>query len=214
MAGLHARSSLPNSKAAIWLVLLSLGSLAAVIVLTIALATNVGEMLTRNTVRLALVWYAVALCQMMRLNCADWSAASTAGRLARWCWTGALAIFMVHVMMAFHFYHHWSHTDAFDRTRQISGFGEGLYANYLFALLWTADVGYWWLRPVRYAARSPWISATLHAFMLFMVFNSMVIFATGPIRWTGLLIFASLGMARHLLRRPNMRGDHTLDIAI
>ena len=168
----------------------SLGSLAIVVVLTVALATNVGEMLTRNTVRLSLVWYAVALCLMMRLNTADWSAMSTAGRLARWCWTWALVIFLVHVMMAFHFYHHWSHVDAFERTRQISGFGEGLYANYLFALLWTADVAYWWLWPARYAARSPWIDCGLHGFMLFMVFNSMVVFATGPIRWAGLLIFA------------------------
>jgi hypothetical protein len=180
----------------------SFGSLAAVVVLTVAIASNSGEMLTRNTVRLSLFWYAVALCLMMRLNAADWLAMSTAGRLARWCWTWALVIFLVHVMMAFHFYHDWSHADALERTRQISGVGEGLYANYLFALLWTVDVGYWWLRPARYAARSPWIDRGLHGFMLFMVFNSMVVFGTGTIRWAGLLIFASLGIAWHRLRRP------------
>jgi hypothetical protein len=173
----------------------SLGSLAIVVVLTVALATNSGEMLTRNTVRLSLAWYAVALCLMMRLNAADWSAASDIGRLARWCWTLGLIIFLIHVLLAFHFYHHWSHADAFERTRQIAGFGEGLYANYLFALLWTADVACWWLRPARYAARSPWIDRGLHGFMLFMVFNSMVVFATGPVRWAGLLLGIVLGIA-------------------
>ena len=177
-----------------------LGSLAAVFLLTVALAANVGEMLTRNTVRLSLVWYAVALCLMMRLNTADWSAASLSGKLARWCWTWALVIFLIHVMMAFHFYHHWSHADAFERTRQLGGFGEGLYANYLFALLWTADVAYWWLRPARYAARSPWIDRGLHGFMLFMVLNSMVVFASGPIRWAGLTMFAVLVIAWSLAR--------------
>jgi hypothetical protein len=175
--------------------LVSVGSLAATIVLTVVLTSDVGEMLTRNTVRLSLAWYAVALCLMMRLGAVDWAATSTFGTLARWCWTWALAIFLIHVMMAFHYYHAWSHADAFERTRQLSGIGEGLYANYLFGLVWTADISSWWLWPARYAVRSPWIDRLLHGFMLFMVFNSMVVFATGPIRWAGLLLFAVLGIA-------------------
>jgi hypothetical protein len=206
MPGTRVSSSSPNSKAAVWVALASLGSLAAVAALTAALATNVGEMLTRNMVRLSLAWYAFALCLMMRLNRADWSAASTAGRLARWCWTWALVIFLVHVMMAFHFYHHWSHADAFKRTRQISGFGEGLYANYLFAVLWAADVAYWWLWPARYASRSPWIDRALHGFMLFMVVNSMVVFATGRIQWAGLLVLILLGITFYRRRARVHRG--------
>jgi hypothetical protein len=119
-----------------------------------------------------------------------------------------LAIFLIHVMLALHYYHAWSHADAFERTRQVSGIGEGLYANYLFGLVWTADVVCWWLRPARYAARSPWIDRLLHGFMLFMVFNSMVVFATGPIRWAGLVLFLCLGIAWYL--RPRAPGVGSL----
>jgi hypothetical protein len=195
MPGTAVRSSLPHSGRAVWLALLSLGSLAAVVVLTVVLATNVGEMLTRNMIRLSMAWYTIALCLMMRLDAADWSAGSTVGRLARWCWTWALIIFLIHVMMAFHFYHRWSHADALERTREISGFGAGLYANYLFALLWTMDVAFWWICPSRYSVRSRWTDRILHTFMLLMVFNSMVVFANGAIRWTGLAAFVALAIA-------------------
>jgi hypothetical protein len=50
-----------------WITLLGIGSLAIVLVLSRLLATDVGEAFTRNTVLLALGWYAVALCLMMRL---------------------------------------------------------------------------------------------------------------------------------------------------
>ncbi len=166
--------------------------LAAVLLLTRSLAGDVGDTLTRNTVRLSLAWYAVALCLLMRLTPGDWAANSAAGRFARWCWTWALVCFLVHLAMAFHYYHHWSHAHAFERTRQISGVGEGLYVSYLFTLLWMADVLWWWMSLAGYQARSPWIDRCLHAFMLFIVFNSMVVFETGPIRWAGVALFLLL----------------------
>jgi hypothetical protein len=166
--------------------------LTAVLLLTRTLAGDVGDTLTRNTVRLALAWYAVALCLLMQLAPGDWSANSAAGRFARWCWTWALVCFLVHLAMAFHYYHHWSHAHAFERTRQISGVGEGIYVSYLFTLLWMADVAWWWSSPVSYAARSLWIDRLLHAFMLFIVFNSMVVFENGPIRWAGVALFVLL----------------------
>jgi hypothetical protein len=57
--------------------------LVAVVLLSLTLAYHSGEALTRNTVRLSLAWYAVALCLMMRLGPADWLAATRLGRLAR-----------------------------------------------------------------------------------------------------------------------------------
>ena len=89
--------------------------------------------------------------------------------------------------MAFHYFHHWSHALAFERTRQVSGVGEGIYVSYLFTLLWVADVAWWWLQPDRYAARPAWIDRTLHGFMLFIVLNGTVVFESGGIRWAGLL---------------------------
>jgi hypothetical protein len=156
-------------------------------------------MLTRNTVRLSLAWYTAALLLMMRLTPRDWKAATRLGALARWCWTWALATFLVHLVMAFHYYHHWSHAHAFERTRQISGVGEGLYISYLFTALWTADVLFWWLSPAGYAARPAWVDRALHCFMLFVVFNSMVVFEAGLIRWAGLAMFAVLGITWWML---------------
>jgi hypothetical protein len=175
--------------------------LTAVLLLTRWLAGDVGDTLTRNTVRLSLAWYAVALLLFMQMTASDWIATMPVGRFARWCWTWALVCFLVHLVMAFHYYHHWSHAHAFERTRRISGVGEGLYVSYLFTLLWGVDVLWWWLAPARYQARSSWIDRLLHGFMLFIVFNSMVVFETGPIRWAGVALFVVLPVAWLVARR-------------
>jgi hypothetical protein len=169
--------------------------LAVVTIAATDMAANAGESLTRNTVRVALGWYFAALILMSRMGGGDWPATSATGRLARWCWTWGLAWFLVHVAFAFHYYHHWSHADAFERTRQISGVGEGIYVSYLFGLVWTADVAAWWLAPTRYAARSRWIDRVLHAFMLFMVLNGMIVFESGLIRVAGIAMFVALSVA-------------------
>jgi Ca2+/Na+ antiporter len=184
----------PAGSAA-WLNLLGMGLLVAAIFAARLFATDVGDTLTRYTVRLSLAWYAAALCLLMRLRARDWSATTYSGQLARWCWTWAWMCFLVHLFMAFHYYHHWSHNDAFERTRRISGAGEGLYVSYLFTWLWTLDVIAWWLWPARYAARPVVVDRALHGFMLFIVFNSMVVFETGMIRWAGLVMFAMLAIA-------------------
>jgi hypothetical protein len=153
-----------------------------------------GDDLTRNTVRLSLLFYAAALTLMMRLRSEDWRVESGRGQLARWCWTLAWAGFLVHLGMAFHHYHHWSHADAVRRTQEVSGFGEGVYVSDLFALAWSADVAVWWLWPVWYARRSPWIGRALHGFMLFMGFNATIVYETGFIRWAGVALFAWLAV--------------------
>lgn len=183
------------------------GSLALVVGLSLALATATGEMLTRNTVRLSLAWYTVALCLMMRLRPDDWRVATPLVRVARWCWTLGLVSFLVHLGMAFHFYHQWSHTHAFRHTADVSGVGEGIYISYLFTVLWAADASWWWARPAAFAGRSPWIDRTLHVFMLFIVFNGTVIYENGPIRWVGLAMFCLLAVALVQSRIPRQRGD-------
>ena len=182
-------------------------SIALVIGLSFALANSTGEMLTRNTVRLSLAWYTVALCLMMRLTPADRRAAMTLGRIARWCWTLALVSFVVHLGMAFHFYHQWSHANAFEHTAEVSGVGEGIYFSYLFTCLWAADVAWWWAQPEAYATRSRYIDRALHTFMLFIVFNGMVIYENGPIRWAGLIMFALLAVAWWQARNARRSND-------
>jgi hypothetical protein len=180
--------------------------LAAMWLSTVVLFADPGEMLTRNTVRLSLVWYAAALCLMMRLAPADWRAVTTFGQAARWCWTWSIVCFWIHLAVAFHYYHGWSHEHAFEHTRQASGIGEGIYVSYLFTWLWTGDMLWWWARPESYATRTVWIDRTLHAFMLFIVFNGMVVYESGLIRWVGLAMFAGLATVWIAVRgRPKVR---------
>ena len=129
--------------------------------------------------------------------------ASGAGRGG--VWTIACALFLAHVACAFHFYHHWSHAEAFTNTALRTGeligweFGAGIYFSYGFSLLWAADVLWWWLRPISYAARPWWLSGAIHAYLFFIAFNGAVVFEDGPTRWFGIVV--SLGLVAALLRR-------------
>ena len=175
--------------------------LAATIELTVALGSEEGVLLIKNTVRLALVWYVVAICLMLFFQPGDWTAGTARGRLARWCWTWALLCFLVHLVFAFQFFHHWSHADAFARSLRMSGLGEGIYIAYLFTVLWMADVIFWWARADRYAARGAWIDRSLHGFMLFVVLQGTIVFDKGPIRVAGAVGMVVLAAAWWLAHR-------------
>src|SRR5262245_47174955 len=161
---------------------------------------TLGEDLIRYTVRLSLAYYAGTVGIMLLFEASDWQAGTNRGRLARWLWTLAWATFVIHLFMAFHFYHNWSHAHAVEHTRQRSGWGEGIYVSHLFTLLWTCDVAWWWRRPLAYERRPVWIDRLLHGFMLFIVFNGTVVYETGLIRWAGLIGFAVLAAEWAALR--------------
>jgi hypothetical protein len=179
-----------------WLVVLTWAlALAAVLLAPSRLgSTSPGDDLTRHTVRLALAYYAAALVLMMYSGRADRRAVTMKGRLARWCWTLAWATYLVHLAMAFHHYHHWSHAAAVEHTEQVSGLGAGIWVSHCFTLVWSLDVAAWWLAPGRRARRSPWVDGLLHGFMLFVVCNATVVYESGLIRWAGVAGFAALGL--------------------
>ena len=155
-------------------------------------SSNPGDDLTRNTVRLALGFYGVAAVVMLLLHRGEWAATTERGELARCCWTLAWMAYLVHLAMAFHHYHGWSHARAVEHVRAVSGVGEGIYASHLFTLLWTLDVAWWWWNPASYAARPGWVDRGLHGFLLFMIFNATVVYETGFIRWAGLFLTEGL----------------------
>lgn len=151
---------------------------------------TLGEDLTRDTVRLALGYYLVAV-SLLLLNRPN--SGSRARRLARCCWTLAGVAFLVHLGMAEQYYDHWSHAQAIRRTQEATGFGEGIFVSHLFTLLWWADILWWWWRPQSYAGRSAWLTLGLHGFMAFVIFCGTVVYETGWIRWAGVVMFVWLG---------------------
>jgi hypothetical protein len=167
----------------------------------LARSSTIGDDLTRHTVWLALAYYVAAGWIMLALRPTAWRTATARGRLVRLCWTLAWAAFVIHVGVAFHFYHHWSHTAAVMHVRERSGVGEGIFASYLFTLAWTADVAWWWMSPTSYSTRSAWIDRVLHGFMFFMIFMATVVYESGAIRWVGLVLSAALAVRFATLRR-------------
>ncbi len=154
---------------------------------------DLGDLLIRASVRLAMACYAGVLLGSALSRQAP---ATTSG--SRWLWTMGCALFWTHVLSAFAFYHHWSHEHAFrdtaEKTQEALGmpFGYGIYVNHLFTLLWTADVAWSWLSPQSFAARPRWVTISIHAFMLFIAINGLLVFKEGMLRWVSTAVLVGL----------------------
>jgi hypothetical protein len=138
---------------------------------------ELGELLTRWTIRIAMILYVASLATRR------WHPGQ-----ARLAWTFGCGVYLLHVACAFGYYHHWSQEEAYSFTAQQTAavvgidWGGGLYVNYVFTLVWIGDVCWWWTeRP-----RPAWIDWSVHAFMGFIAFNATVVFATGFSRWFGI----------------------------
>jgi hypothetical protein len=158
-----------------------------------------GELLTRWTVRVALMLYVASLATR-----------GYAPRASRLVWTVGCGIYLLHVGCAFGYYHHWSHDDAYTftahQTAVVVGldWGGGLYINYAFTLVWIADACWWWTdRP-----KPRWIVWAVQLFMAFIAFNATVVFALGFSRWFGVAACIWLGVIGvvHLRRKRQALG--------
>jgi hypothetical protein len=144
---------------------------------------DVGDFLIRWSVRIALALYVLAL--LLRI--------ARRNRSARFLWTAGCLAFLVHVVAAFHFAHHWSHAAAYAetarQTAEVVGldWGGGIYFNYLLSLIWMIDVLWWSWCPKSYLTRSRWIEWFVQGFMAFIWLNATVVFGHGAIRWVGLI---------------------------
>lgn len=119
---------------------------------------------------------------------------------ARFAWTFGCALLWAHVALAFQFFHHWSHLEAIrytaQQTARLAGVhtGVGIYLNYLFMFVWTADCVFWWKAgSLAYRHRRRAITLAIQALGLFMTFNATVVFGSGIRRWIGLVVFGGLG---------------------
>jgi hypothetical protein len=163
-------------------------------------SSTADEDVTRFTVRISLLFWLLAVVLLMCTREPDRSIERTCYRIARWFWTLAWLAYLVHLAMAFGLYHQGSHVAAVAHTEAVSGFGEGIWFSHLFTLLWTLDVAVWWVFPAWHAGRSAWLGRGLHGYMLFIIFNSTVVWETGFIRWAGVTAFAFL-VGLYLWRR-------------
>lgn len=144
-----------------------------------------GEFAVRWTIRLSLIGWWLALVGLLTVGNRLW---------IRRVWTLSWTAFVIHVIVAFEYVHHWSHTDVVRHTEAESGFGSGVFVSYAFGLLWTVDVLCWELAPKTREQRPRWLARSWIGFMVFLVFNSTIIYETGPTRWSAVVGFVALAV--------------------
>lgn len=152
-----------------------------------------GELLTRSTIWLAIGGYALGVgLGLLFRDRQGWQ------QRARWAWTIGCAGLVAHTICAFHFYHAWSQTSAYQETARqtaaVTGWnwGGGLFINYAFLAAWMGDVVWWWRGLRAYQQRHWLIAAAWQAIFIFMIFNATVVFKTGVVRWLGVALCGGL----------------------
>jgi hypothetical protein len=166
-----------------------------------------GELLITWSARVVVAFYLLRVATEVLI--AD---AATRDRWARWAWTLGCAVYLVHVVFAFQFLHHWSHTAAVEhaarRTLEVAGFefGAGIYVNYAFTLLWVADVALWWRRSLTGKPIAPLYYWVVQAIFGFMMFNATVVFGPAFWKWVAALALIAILVLRMVLpRAPGLR---------
>ncbi|HYO80543.1 MAG TPA: hypothetical protein VES20_04010 [Bryobacteraceae bacterium] len=132
---------------------------------------ELGQAITIWTARLAAALYVIGLALLIRKQWTAYRRVSTVG----------LTTYLLHVAFAYHIFYQWSHSIAYRETaRQTAelfgvGWGGGLYLNYLFTMLWSAECAASWV-PLAHRNRAI-IRArfVVHAFLTFMVLNATVV---------------------------------------
>jgi hypothetical protein len=131
------------------------------------------------------------------------------GRLA---WTLGAGAALLHAALAFQVHHAWSQAaalaDTAQRTADVTGWpwSGGLYVNYAFLGVWSADALWWWLAPRSFAGRPAWLDAAVRAFLWFMFVNGAFVFVEGRARWVGAAAALAVAAAMYRGRGGGPRG--------
>lgn len=110
---------------------------------------------------------------------------------AQFIWALGSVLCLVHVAVAFHLGHGWSHANAWEHTRQAGGYGYGIFVNYAFLLVWLADAAWASVAFGSYTARPRWLHWGVHGFLAFVVFNAAFVFAGWETRVRFTLVFSA-----------------------
>ncbi len=157
------------------------------------------------------IW--LSLAAWTAAECTRLASRQAAGheRTARRLWTVGVVLAWLHVALAFHFRHDWSHAKALAETARQSEellgfrFGEGVYVNYAFLVVWAADGLWWWWRPASFYARPAVLDGAIRVFLLFVFVNGAIVFAQGAVRAFGILAVLALGLAWCVGRKVGSR---------
>jgi hypothetical protein len=155
--------------------------------------------IVRGTMLLATIAWAVGEVLMRRSIPSD--------RWARWSWTAAILLALLHVVVAFELVYAWNHEAAVEATVQQTAdrFGRGwrgaIYVNYIFLIIWFADVCWWWAAPLSHRTRSRRLENVRLGLFVFMFFNGAVVFASPAGRSVGIAALAAVLLASPSLRR-------------
>jgi|GEM_PF-1371530 len=137
------------------------------------------------------LWAGSVLLQLQTPR-GEWAGRGSAFRVARAAWVAGCAVFLVHLGLAFHLAHGWSHANAYEHVERSSGFGPGLFVSYFFAAVWIGDAAIWLIDPSNYARRPVGLAVAVHGFLTFITFNATVVFGQSPLRWVAAAAFALL----------------------
>ena len=138
-----------------------------------------------------------------------WAAAETLANRALWSVAALLAL--IHSAAAFMIFYDGQHeiarVETARQTAALTGiaFTGGIYVNYLFLVVWTADAVWWLLASDSYARRSRALSLAIRGFIFFIILNGAVVFADGWARIVG-VVSVMLVVASWFLRRSSRLG--------
>jgi hypothetical protein len=176
------------------LVLLAKNAIAAAVALSGPAGSDPGHRLIRSTGLTATALWFVGSLGILTVAFTDRDRHGRHVRYARRCWWIGCAMYLIHVAVAFHLGHGWSHAVAYDHVEAGSGFGPGLFVSYTFTAVWAIDAAWWLLAPRAYRGRPGWVDLAVYGFLGFVVFNATVVFGTGVARWGGVFGFVILGV--------------------
>jgi hypothetical protein len=127
--------------------------------------------------------------------------------LAARIWLAGSLVMLLHTVLAFHFFHHWSHAaavaDTARQTEAVTGlnWGGGVWLNYLFAGVWLGDA-VWRFASGAACKRQPrWLTWAIHGLLGFIWFNATVVFGSWPMRIAGAVVFLVLAVQYWRVRR-------------
>lgn len=164
------------------------------------------EILVRATAHIAIGLYAVVVFRQFAF--ATWDFPNT-DRQDRAIWTAGAAVILAHMTAALLWSHDGSWAKALEHTafetKRVTGIAlaEGIYGNLAFAVLWGADLAWWWLWPASHRTRTRWVGSLLHGYLALVVVNGAIVFARGPMCWVWLAV--ACGIAVVALRRMGLQ---------